>query len=280
MSWLITWDVSPVALSTPVGSIYWYGVLFAFGVFLSCYLFERQFKDEVPQSVLDKILLASVVGMILGAKGGYLLFYTPPQKWFTTVFALRGLSFHGGLIGLMLGLRWAAARYSISFWAMADALCCCAPWGLLFGRLGNFINSELFGRPTWQPWGVIFARTDAQLLPRHPSQLYEAAGEGLFLGLLLAALPDKWRRRDGFPSAVFLLVYGLLRCLIEEFRQPDPQLGLLGSGWTMGQILSSVMIITGLLMLLSSLLSSQGPRSLPIFDRSKEMICALRVKKV
>lgn len=278
-SWLFHWDVSPIALSTPVGSIYWYGILFAFGVFLSCSLFEHSLKNEVPKKVIDNILFTTIICMLAGAKAGYLIFYTSFSQWADIAVSLRGLSFHGGLVGLVLGLRLAAAKHCVSFWALADTLCCAAPWGLLFGRLGNFMNSELFGRPTLQNWGVIFERSDQLRLARHPSQLYEAFAEGLLLGLILAALPTSLKKRDGFSSSVFLIGYGLLRSFIEEFRQPDPQLGLLGQGWTMGQILSSAMIIAGLLLLISSLSAPQGPRALPIFDRSKEMICALRVKK-
>lgn len=281
MSWLITWNVSPIAISTPIGSIYWYGILFALGVSVSCTFFERHFKDQIPKDIIDKTLLTAMIGMLLGAKLGYLAFYTTPQYWLSTAFALKGLSFHGGLIGLVLGVRWAAARYGMSFWALADAFCLYAPWGLLCGRLGNFMNSELFGRPTGQDWGMIFERTDKLLLPRHPSQLYEALGEGLFLGLLLAALPEQWRRRDSFPSAVFLLGYGLVRFILEEFRQPDPQAGLLlGQAFTAGQILCAMMIVMGSGMLLINFFWGGNTANLPVFDRSKEMICALRVKKV
>lgn len=278
-SWLFHWDVSPIALATPFGSIYWYGIFFAWGVFLSCHLFERSLKNEIPQKVIERILSTTIISMLVGAKLGYLIFYTPLSHWPETLLSFRGLSFHGGLIGLTFGLRFAAAKYSIAFWGLADRLCCAAPWGLFFGRLGNLMNSELFGRPTLQNWGVVFERSDILKLPRHPSQLYEALGEGLFMGLILAALPESYRRREGLSCAIFLIGYGLLRCLIEEFRQPDPQIGLL-SGWTMGQILSTAMIIVGLLLLVSSLMSPSSQKNLPIFDRSKEMICALRVKKI
>jgi phosphatidylglycerol:prolipoprotein diacylglycerol transferase len=260
-------------------SIHWYGIFFALGVFLSSSLFEHSLKNDLPQKIINKLLFTITLYMLVGAKLGYLVFYTPLPYWGVVITSLKGLSFHGGLIGLIVGLKLVAAQYSISFWALADRLCLTAPWGLLCGRIGNFMNSELFGRPTLSNWGVIFMNTDSKLLPRHPSQLYEAATEGLLLGLILAALPHSWRQRDGMSTSIFLIFYGLFRCIIEEFREPDPQIGFLAQHWTMGQILSTAMIFSGLILFISSMLSSQKTRNLPIFDRSKEMICALRVKK-
>lgn len=279
MSFILHWNVSPIAFSTPFGSIHWYGLFFSLGVFLCSHLFESQLKEEVPKKVLDQVVLFIVLCMMVGAKVGYLIFYTPLSQWPFVLLSLKGLSFHGGLIGLVIGLRSSAAQYSISFWALADTLSCAVPFGLFFGRIGNFFNSELFGRPTFQNYGIVFEQSDKMLLARHPSQLYEAACEGLLLGIILFSLPPSWRKRDGLPSAIFLMGYGILRCVIEEFRQPDAQIGFI-QGWTMGQLLSSAMIIAGFVLFLASVVSAQGPRSMPIYDRSKEMVCPLKLKKV
>jgi len=191
---------------------------------------------------------------VAGARVGYVLFY----NFFYYLHHLLeisatwhgGMSFHGGLLGLLLGGWLFCRRYGLSFWRTADTYAVALPISLGFGRIGNFINGELFGRVTDVPWAMIFPTGGP--LPRHPSQIYQALLEGLLLFVILWRLKNRyWRSRwpAGVMTALFLVLYGVFRCLAELFREPDAQVGFLIGSLTRGQLLSCFMIIGGLLLL-------------------------------
>jgi phosphatidylglycerol:prolipoprotein diacylglycerol transferase len=200
----------------------------------------------------DDFLPWAVVGVILGGRLGYVLFYNLPHYLQNPLEALMvwqgGMAFHGGLAGIILAILLHARKAGFSPFAMGDLIACAGPIGLFFGRIANFINGELYGRASDVPWAVEFPR--GGFVPRHPSQLYEAALEGLVLFVVLFALArvPAVRSRPGVLSGVFLAGYGLARFAVEVFREPDPQLGFLFAGATMGQLLSLPMIAAGVIM--------------------------------
>lgn len=197
----------------------------------------------------DDYLVWAVLGTVLGGRIGYVLFYQFDYYMANPLDALMvwhgGMSFHGGMLGVILAAIVFTKRRGLSFWGFADLLAVVAPIGLFFGRLANFVNGELFGRATDVAWGMVFPRGGA--LPRHPSQLYEAALEGLVLYALLTvlALNPRVRQRRGLLSGLFLALYGSFRFIVEFFREPDAQLGFLFAGATMGQLLCAPMALFG-----------------------------------
>ena len=227
--------------------------MYLFG-FLTAWLLGR--RRTGPGSVLttqqfEELLTWGVMGVVLGARLGYVVFYDPftylanPVRIFQVWHG--GMSFHGGLLGVLIAVGVTARRWGISFLDLTDFVAPLVPPGLFFGRIGNFINAELWGRVTDSPLGMIFP--GGGLLPRHPSQLYEAALEGILLFIVLWIFSGKKRPR-GAVSGVFALGYGLLRCFVEFFREPDAQLGFLAFDFvTMGMVLCLPLIAIGLLFL-------------------------------
>jgi phosphatidylglycerol:prolipoprotein diacylglycerol transferase len=198
-----------------------------------------------------------LVGMLVGARLVYVLVYDRAEYAAHPLEAFAvwrgGLSFHGAVLGMVTACAIFARRRHIPFWTVADTLALAGTPGLFFGRLGNFINAELYGRPTSVPWAMVFP-TDPSHLPRHPSQLYEAFCEGILLFLALrllerAALRGGWYR-PGLLAGAFLIGYGVLRFLIEFTRQPDVQLGLVLGPFSMGQVLCALMIVAGSIILM------------------------------
>ena len=255
-------EIDPVIFSVGPLAVRWYGLMYVLGISAAYFLVRRQAKQVGWQQMLDhldNLNLALIAGMILGGRLGYVLFYNlsyylhhPAQILATWQ---GGMSFHGGLIGVLLaGLLY--ARFSrLDFWKGVDLYAVVTPIGLGLGRLGNFLNSELYGRTTDVPWGMVFPNGGE--LPRHPSQLYEAMLEGLLLFCILWPLRRKpWQNppSDRWPHgsllALFLVLYGCFRFLLEFFREPDAQLGLLLFGMSMGQLLCSAMIGAGVLVYL------------------------------
>jgi phosphatidylglycerol:prolipoprotein diacylglycerol transferase len=227
----------------------WYGMMYLFG-FIGAYFTIRHLarKRALPLSdeALSDLIFWCVCGVILGGRLGYTLFYNTGYYLAHPLRILAvwegGMSFHGGFLGVFIATLLFCHRRRLSFLLTADIIAASAPIGLGLGRLGNFINGELWGRVTDVPWGMVFP--GAGPLPRHPSQLYEAVLEGPVLWLLLWFL----HRRQvpfGVVMMTFFLGYGLIRCFIEFFRQPDAHLGFLWGGATMGQLLSLPMIVVG-----------------------------------
>jgi phosphatidylglycerol:prolipoprotein diacylglycerol transferase len=243
-------QIDPVLIHLGPLQLRWYGLMYIFG-FVAAYLviFRTCRRKELPMARADveDLVTYCILGLVLGARIGYCLIYNPlyylshPLK-FLAVWE-GGMSFHGGLIGLVLtGFIFSRARGK-AFLMLADLGAIGATPGLFFGRIGNFINAELFGRVTDVPWGMVFP--GAGPLPRHPSQLYEALSEGVLLFLILSLVSRK-TGTHGIVFGVFLACYGTMRFFLEFFREPDPQLGFVIWSFTMGQILCMIMVATGL----------------------------------
>jgi phosphatidylglycerol:prolipoprotein diacylglycerol transferase len=246
-SMAIFFNLDPVAFTILGVGIRWYGLCFATGVWLvcTCLEYDRSFQSLFSsKKQFEHFIFALLIGVLLGAKAGYLLFYTPSYAFWSTLFSPAGLSFHGALLGLILSLLGFSYQVKIPFIKLTDKIAEYVPLGLFLGRIGNFLNSELWGRATGSSWGFIFQRTDPLLLTRHPSQLYEACAEGLLLWTMLQLIRIRYPY-DGMMSSSFLVLYGLLRAIIEHWREPDQHLGLFFFSLTMGQILCLVMILLG-----------------------------------
>ncbi len=253
--------LSPVALSIGSFQLKWYSLAYLFGILLGYWYMGRMLRQPgapMAQRHADDLMLYSTLGIILGGRLGYVLFYRPDL--FETPLAVfkvweGGMSFHGGLIGVLLAIGYLVWRNGLSYLRVGDYVACVVPFGLLFGRLANFVNAELWGRPTDVPWAVIFP-TDPSGLPRHPSQLYEAGLEGALLAIILAVLFWKTdvRHRPGFLGGVFLAGYGASRFIVEYFRNPDAHLIEFAerTGMSMGQWLTVPMILIGLYLMISS----------------------------
>ena len=242
--------IDPVLIHVGPLSIRWYGLMYVVG-FLLGYLLIRKVSQRhryrlSKEEVVD-LLYYCMVGLVVGARLGYCLIYNfsyymdQPLK----IFAVweGGMSFHGGLAGAILAGWLYAHRHDKSLLMIADLGALAAPLGLFFGRIGNFINGELYGRVTSMPWGMVFPGAGNK--PRHPSELYEAFFEGVVLFFILLLLSRK-RRPHGFLMASFLVGYGVFRFFLEFFRQPDPQVGFILGVFTMGQVLCSIMIVAGI----------------------------------
>lgn len=247
-------DIDPVAISLGPIVIRWYALAYLSAFLLGwkyvVYLAGKNPEQRPNRLDIDDFLPWGILGVILGGRVGYVLFYQTAMYLHNPleIFMLwhGGMSFHGGALGMILAMIVYAWRKKIYVLRLTDWVCCAVPVGLFFGRIANFINGELFGRVTNAPWGFVFPRGGE--LPRHPSQLYEAALEGLVLFLILFALAHskKIRERPGIISGVFLIGYAVSRIIVEFFREPDVQIGFLFNYFTMGQLLSIPMILGGL----------------------------------
>ncbi|MEK6215738.1 MAG: prolipoprotein diacylglyceryl transferase [Boseongicola sp.] len=279
-------DISPTLIEFPLGpitlAIRWYALAYIAGIFLGFWIISRAIArrelwpgDNAPmeRSALDDLLTWIILGIILGGRAGYVLFYEPqhflnnpadiPKVW------QGGMAFHGGFLGVVIAALVFCRRRQIPYAQMADALAIATPFGLMLGRIANFINAELWGRPTDVAWGVIFPGARAQdclgvegLCARHPSQLYEAGLEGLVLAIVVLwlAFARGWLKTPGAIWGVFVAGYGCARFFVEFYRvaddqfiSPDNPLGRVlqfgDFGLSMGQILSLPMIVVGLLVL-------------------------------
>lgn len=241
----------PVAFHIGPIAVHWYGLMYLMG-FAGAWLLAW-FRAKKPHSgwnaeAVNDLIFYAAVGVVLGGRIGYVLFYDfwdfLRQPWVLFQVWQGGMSFHGGLIGVIVATVGFSYRYRKKWMDVADFLAPLAPIGLGMGRLGNFINGELWGRVTDVPWGVIF--TGAGPLPRHPTPIYEFLLEGVLLFIVLWVYSS--RRRPRFAvSSLFLLSYGLIRFTVEFFREPDAQLGFIAWDWlTMGQLLSLPMIVVGI----------------------------------
>lgn len=243
-------QIDPVIFSIGPLAVRWYGMMyllgFVGGYFMMCHIVKLR-SLPIKKELISDLLFYAVLGVVLGGRLGYTLFYNTsyyvnhPLKIFYVWEG--GMSFHGGLLGVLIVLLIFCRLRKLPLLMIADLAVAAVPIGLGFGRIGNFINSELWGRVTEQPWGIIFPNGGS--LPRHPSQLYEAGLEGIVLFILIYLL-HRFGVRPGIPAFSFVFVYGIFRFLIEFVRQPDAQLGFLWGGATMGQLLSLPMIIFGL----------------------------------
>ena len=250
--------LDPIAFSLGPLVVRWYGLAYVLGFVCAAaiiYFVAKRWKLGMSEDSLLTLMVCAIVGVVLGARIGYVLFYgdgyylSHPLE--ILAFNQGGMSFHGGLVGLLIGGAVAAHMTRIPFLTLADLGSIAAPIGLFFGRCANFVNGELWGAPTDGPLGVVFGG-GAGMMPRHPSQLYEAVLEGLVIFCVLFALSRKRPPRpQGTFLGAFLVLYGIFRFLIEFVREPDVQLGYLWGGWlTMGQVLSAPLIVAGIALLI------------------------------
>jgi len=246
-------DISPVAFELGPVEVHWYGLMYLLS-FIFVYALARYRAPKLGLSLntdaLDDVIFYGAMGVIIGGRLGYMLFYagstllTEPWKFFAVW--QGGMSFHGGLVGVILAMFVFAKRHGLRFLDVTDFIAPFVPVGLGLGRIANFINSELWGSPTDLPWGVLFPNGGG--IPRHPSQLYEAVLEGVLMFAILWWYSGKKPQR-GRVSGLFLMLYGVCRFMIEFLRVPDVQLGYLAWHWvTMGQLLSLPMLVAGAML--------------------------------
>ena len=252
--------IDPVLVSMGPFAIRWYALAYIAGILLGWRYVLRLAAMQpggADAAAIDDLVVWMVLGIILGGRLGYVLFYKPGYYLADPAEVLYlwqgGMSFHGGLIGVAAALVLFARHRRLGLLPLADLIACAAPIGLFFGRIANFINGELWGRPSDVAWAVVFPRGGP--LPRHPSQLYEALLEGLVLFLVLLALWRLTRLRDrpGGIAGAFLIGYGVFRTVVELFREPDAHLGFVVAGATMGQLLSLPLIAAGLWLMAAGL---------------------------
>jgi phosphatidylglycerol:prolipoprotein diacylglycerol transferase len=236
-------------------AVRWYGVMYLIGFASSYVLVRRQIRERglaLDRAFIDSLYTALILGLLIGARLGYVLFYDL-SAYFShplDVFAVwkGGMSFHGGFIGSVIAGVWTCRRFNADSWMVSDLITVTAPIGIGMGRLGNFINGELYGRVTTMPWGMVFPNGGP--LPRHPSQVYEIFLEGVVLFIVMWTLRSRVRT-SGVLTALFILLYGLNRFIVEFFREPDVQLGFVIGHFTMGQVLSAGMVLAGAGLLLA-----------------------------
>jgi len=248
-------NVDPVAFSIGPLIVRWYALAYLAGFLLGwkyCLRLVMNQGDKRPNADdIDSFLTWAVIGVILGGRLGYVLFYNFEYYIDNPSNILKlwngGMSFHGGMLGVLFAMFFYAKKHKINVFELSDIISAATPIGLFFGRIANFINGELYGRQTDMPWGVVFPTGGD--IPRHPSQLYESYLEGLVLFLILFFLIKSPKRQVGMVTGVFLLGYGFFRALIEFAREPDVQIGYIAGFISMGQILSLPMIIGGIVII-------------------------------
>jgi len=244
----------PIAIHLGSFGVHWYGLMYLAGFMAFLWLGRKRIATlndpRINARLLDDLLFYGVLGVILGGRLGYVLFYKASYYMAHPLDILAvwqgGMSFHGGFLGVLVAMAWFARKQKLRWLQLTDFIAPLVPPGLAFGRFGNFINGELWGRPTDLPWAMVFPKVDD--LPRHPSQLYEFAMEGVLLFALLWLYARK-PRPVGAVSGLFLIGYGSFRFLAEFSREPDDFLGLLSFGMSMGQWLSLPMVIAGVALM-------------------------------
>lgn len=247
--------MNPVAFHIFSWPVYWYGLMYLVGFLggwavLSLRL-RYTHRGGITQTQLSDLVFYTAMGAILGGRIGYMLFYDFSvlihEPWMLFETWKGGMSFHGGLLGVLIALYLCARHMKLPWLHIVDLIAPAVPIGLAAGRIGNFINGELWGRATTMPWGMVFPSADN--LPRHPSQLYEFALEGVILFMILWWFSRK-PRPMGAVSGLFAIGYGVFRFLVEFVREPDAQIGFLAGGWlTEGQLLSLPLIIMGVILM-------------------------------
>ena len=257
-------SIDPVLVSIGPFVIRWYALAYIVGILLGWFYARALIRAEslwggpAPMTLVDfdDFVLWVTLGIILGGRIGYVLFYNPAHFAAHPIEIVQlwsgGMSFHGGFVGCVLAVVLFARRRGISILSLGDITCAVGTIGLLLGRLANFINGELWGRTTDVPWAMVFPGGGP--LPRHPSQLYEAALEGLvLLGILWLSMRLGALKRPGLVIGLFALGYAIARIVCELFREPDPQLGFLWGGLTMGMLLSAPLLLTGIAFIAAAL---------------------------
>tara|TARA_B100000989_G_scaffold107579_1_gene78838 strand:- start:412 stop:1197 length:786 start_codon:yes stop_codon:yes gene_type:complete len=243
-------NFDPIAFKIIFFEIRWYSLAYVFGIIFGWIYVKKKLlkKDSSLGTLFDDLVTYLVIGIILGGRLGYIIFYNPRYYYenFVEIFMIwtGGMSFHGGLIGIFLSTLIFSNKYKINKYLLLDLIAVAAPIGIFLGRIANFINSELIGKVTNVPWAVIFINIDNS--SRHPSQLYEAFLEGIILFVILNYIFIKQKYKAGICSSAFCIFYGIFRIITEFFREPDLHLGNIVGPFSMGMILSFVLILTGI----------------------------------
>mgnify|MGYP001315666947 FL=1 len=251
-------NLDPVLLSIGIIEIRWYSLAYIFGILAGWWLGKKilVFRTKtqnvnIDLANFDNLVSYLIISIILGGRLGYVIFYNPGYYIDNPIDIFKiwegGMSFHGGLIGVIVGTYIFSYKINTQTFIYLDIIACVAPIGLFLGRIANFVNGELFGKPTNLSWSVIFSKTDN--IPRHPSQLYEATLEGVLLFIILISLIYNKNIKTGYCSGLFLILYGFFRILSEQFREPDENIGYIFDLFSMGSFLSSIMIIAGIIIL-------------------------------
>ena len=255
---MYTHNLDPVLIDFGFILIRWYSLAYIFGIILGWW-WGKKIINYISKDInlkfnvkeFDDLITYLIISIIFGGRLGYVIFYNLGYFLNNPFDILKvwegGMSFHGALIGIIIGTYLFSKKKDVPTYFLLDIIACVSPIGIFLGRLANFINGELVGKVTTVSWGVIFPAIDS--LPRHPSQLYEAMLEGVVLFLILNNLIFKRSYKMGTCSYLFLIYYGIFRIISEFFRQPDPQLGYLFNLFSMGTILSFLMVIAGLIIL-------------------------------
>ncbi len=253
---LIQPSIDPVIFSFGILDIRWYSLAYILGFVIGSFLLKKyneSYANILSNKEIDNFFIWAILGVIIGGRIGYVLFYQTNYFFINPFYILEiwkgGMSFHGGLIGIIVSTYLFCKKTKINFLYLSDLVSIVAPVGLFFGRIGNFINTELYGRVTTFPFAMIFPSIDNQ--PRHPSQLYEALFEGLILFIILLFYFKiyKNKKKYGKISGIFLVLYSIFRFLIEFLREPDPQIGLMINIFSMGQILCIPIFVFGIIII-------------------------------
>ena len=254
---MFTHTLDPVFFDFGFMAIRWYSLAYIFGILIGWWLGKiiiiKRFSNIGKQFDLkefDDLITYIIISIIVGGRIGYIVFYNFGYYISNPLDMIKiwqgGMSFHGALIGIIIGTYFFSFKKRISSFFLLDVIACVSPIGIFFGRISNFINGELIGKVTNVSWGVIFPAID--MLPRHPSQLYEAFLEGIFLFFILNTFIFKKNYRTGTCSYLFLIYYGIFRITSESFREPDYQIGYLFNLFSMGTILSFLMLLSGIIL--------------------------------
>lgn len=244
---------SPIAFELFSLQIRWYSIAYLLGILFAlgwAIKLSKYSNIKLPENFFDSMITYSILGVIIGGRLGYVIFYFPSMFIDDLPSVLKiwqgGMSFHGGFIGFVIALILYSRKYNINALKLLDLAACGAPFGLFLGRLANFINGELYGKITDVRWAIIFVDT-SDGKPRHPSQLYEAFLEGLCLFAIMNYIFSKYKLKPGVIGGLFCIFYSIFRFISEIFREPDEQIGILVLNLSMGQILSLALFIFGLL---------------------------------
>ena len=251
-------DLNPILINFGFFEIRWYSLAYMLGVLIGWWIAKKIILFKVKNRIIvfdvkkfDDLISYIIISIILGGRLGYIVFYNSSYYFNNPLDIFKiwqgGMSFHGALIGVILGTFLFAKKIKINLFFFLDVIASVAPIGIFFGRIANFINGELYGKPSNVFWSVIFPKVDK--ISRHPSQLYEALLEGIILLIILISVVYNKKTKTGVVSALFMIFYGFFRIIAEQFREPDIQVGYLFNLFTMGSVLSFSMILIGLFIL-------------------------------
>ena len=254
-------DLNPVLINFGFFEVRWYSLAYIFGILIGWWIAKKIINFKIQNQtvkfdnkIFDDLVSYIIISMIIGGRLGYVVFYNFSyySSNLADIFKVwqGGMSFHGALIGIILGTYFFSRKVKVNSFFFLDIIASVAPIGIFFGRIANFINSELYGKPTTLFWSVVFPEIDK--IPRHPSQLYEAALEGVVLFIILIKLIYKKSINSGVVAGLFMFLYGVFRIISEQFREPDEQIGYLFDLFSMGSALSFFMILIGLFILMKT----------------------------